>query len=80
MTQCEAIIEAFKDLGGIRNQYEIKAWVERKYGSIWKDYGTCMADMVPKSCGGNSSSTVPEKYRILERVSSGEYRLLMDKP
>ena len=61
MTQCEAIIEAFKALGGTKNKYEIEGWVSQKYGDIWKDYGTSMADMVPISRGGNSSSKCPRR-------------------
>lgn len=76
MTQPEAIIEAFKALGGTRNKYEIDAWVKRKYGDVWKDFGTSMADMVPLSHGGNSSSNVSDGFRVLERVSPGEYRML----
>jgi hypothetical protein len=33
--------------------------------------------MVPKSHGGNNSSTVPEGLRVLERVSLGEYRIVL---
>jgi hypothetical protein len=40
-----------------------------------EDVGTALADMVPKSLGGNSSSTVGADYRILEKVSPGKYRL-----
>ncbi|MBC2723549.1 hypothetical protein [Desulfosporosinus sp.] len=76
MTQPEAIIEAFKALGRTRSIDEIKSWVREKYGDIWKDFGTPMADMVPISRGGNSSSTIREELRVLERVSPGEYRLL----
>lgn len=31
MTQPEAIIQAFKSLGGTRNKSEIKSWVSLKY-------------------------------------------------
>lgn len=34
-----------------------------------------MADMVPVSNGGNRSSAVPDRYRILQRVSRGVYAL-----
>ena len=78
MTQPEAIIEAFKTLGETRNKYDIKAWVSQKHVDVWKDYGTTMADMVPISRGGNSSSTVREELRVLERVSPGEYRYCAD--
>ncbi|EHQ92319.1 hypothetical protein [Desulfosporosinus youngiae] len=76
MTQPEAIIEAFKALGGTKNKYEIEEYVCQKYGDLWKDFGTPMADMVPISCGGNSSSNVREDLRVLERVNPGEYRLI----
>lgn len=75
MTQSDAIIEAFKALGGTRNKSEIEGWVSQEYGSVWKEFGTSMADMVPISRGGNSSSNVREELRVLERVSPGEYRL-----
>ena len=75
MTQQEAIIEAFEALGGTRNKFEIEGWVSQKYGDVWKDYGTPMADMVPISRGGNNSSNVREELRVLERISPGEYRL-----
>ena len=79
MTQPEAIIEAFKALGGTRNQYEIERWVSRKYGDKWKDFGTTMADMAPISRGGNKSSTVREELRVFERVALGEYRFFPRK-
>lgn len=81
-TQAEAIIEAFKALKGIRTIKEIKDWVDsksEKYGRKWKDFRTGMADMVPQSHSGNSSSNVSEKLRVLERMGSrrsGRYRLL----
>lgn len=77
MTQPEAIIEAFKALGGTRNKNEINAWVSQQYGDKWKDCGTCMADMVSISRGGNSSSNIREGLRVLERVALGEYKLLI---
>ena len=76
ITQCEAIIADFKDMGGIRTKQEITVWVNRNYGTKWKDFGTSLADMVPESKGGNSSSTVPEYFRVLERVERGKYRLI----
>ena len=75
MTQQEAIIEAFKALGGWKTIYEINAWVSQKYGDTWKDCGTSMADMVSISRGGNNSSSVREELRVLERVGHGKYRL-----
>lgn len=72
-----AIFEAFKALGGVKTIYEINEWVRQKYGDVWKDYRTPMADMVPISRGGNSSSKVREELRVLERVAFGEYRLIM---
>ena len=78
MTQSEAIIEAIKALGGTRNKYEIEDLVSKKFGDKWKDFGASMADMVPISRGGNNSSNVREGLRVLERVSPGEYLLLID--
>ncbi|MBO8171496.1 MAG: hypothetical protein H0Z33_06385 [Bacillaceae bacterium] len=75
-TQSDAIIKAFEELGGTRSIREIEDWVNRKYGAKWKDFSTLMADMVPVSHGGNTSSTVPEEKRVLERVSRGYYRLI----
>jgi hypothetical protein len=75
MNHYQAIILALDDLGGEGTIKEISAWIEAKYPNTWKDVGTTLADMVPKSLGGNSSSTVSEDYRILERVSPGKYRL-----
>ena len=76
MTQQEAIIEAFKALGGVKTIYGINAWVSQKYGDTWKDCGTTMADMVLISRGGNNSSTVREELPVLKRVGPSEYRLL----
>jgi hypothetical protein len=50
--------------------------INKKYPDMWKSASTTKADMVPKSRGGNISSTVKEEYRILERVSPGRYRLI----
>jgi hypothetical protein len=75
-TQQEAIIEAFIELGGVRTVKEIEFWVTKKYGSRWKDYGTRMADMVPEKKGGNSSSNIPLKFRVLKRVSRGKYAFI----
>lgn len=79
ITQCEAIIEAFKELGGVRTHHEIAEWVNKKYGPNWKDFRTPLADMVAVSKGGNQSSTVPDYFRVLERVERGNYRLLNDE-
>jgi len=49
MTQRDAVIEAFKVMGGIRGKRETEEWVINKYGNRWKDFRTCMADMVPRS-------------------------------
>ncbi|RXI96295.1 hypothetical protein DS745_21430 [Anaerobacillus alkaliphilus] len=78
ITQCEAIIEAFKELGGVQTHQEIANWVNKKYGPKWKDFSTPLADMVPVAKGGNKSSTVPDYFRVLERVERGKYRLLND--
>lgn len=76
MTQSEAIIQAFQELGGVHGIAEITNWVGERYGDQWKDFGTSMADMVPKSHDGNASSLIPEHFRVLERVRRGKYRLL----
>jgi hypothetical protein len=76
ITQNEAIIEAFRDLGGVRNAEEIRTWVESKYGPRWKDYSTALADMVSPHHGGNNSSGVPNFFRVLTRVSRGYYSLI----
>jgi len=78
-TQHEAIIEAFKNLGGIRTAAEIEVWLTKKYGLRWVYYSTRMADMVPERLGGNSSSTVPDEFRVLTRISKGEYALIGDQ-
>ncbi|MGM8215907.1 hypothetical protein ACLIA0_10085 [Bacillaceae bacterium W0354] len=75
-TQNECIIEAFRELGGGRSIEEIRNWIIHRYGNRWKELGTPMADMVPESHGGNSSSNVPEYFRVLERVDKGVYRLI----
>jgi hypothetical protein len=75
MNLYQAIILALDDLGGEGTIKEVSSWIETKYPSTWKDVGTALADMVPKSLGGNSSSTVSDEYRVLERVSPGKYRL-----
>jgi len=62
VNQYEAIIEAFEALGDSRTINEIQAWVNKRYGDIWKDFGTAMADMVPLYLGGNKSSNVPERF------------------
>lgn len=79
LTQHEAIIEAFKALGGARTISEIRDWVRKKYGDRWKDFGTRMADMVPQELGGNRSSNVQDEFRVLRRVSIGKYSLIVDK-
>jgi tetratricopeptide (TPR) repeat protein len=77
----EAIIEAFEALGGERTIDEIRNWVASKYGRRWNDssFGTSMADMVPQELGGNPSSSVPNKFRVLKRVSIGSYCLFERK-
>ncbi|AZU62556.1 hypothetical protein [Neobacillus mesonae] len=74
--QSEAIIEAFKSLGGEREILEVRTWVDNRYGPKWKDFSTMMADMVPIELGGNHSSTIPEWSRVLERVARGKYKLI----
>jgi hypothetical protein len=67
MNHYQAIILALDDLGGEGTIKEISDWIETKYPNTWKDVGTALADMVPRSIGGNSSLTVSEDYRVLER-------------
>jgi hypothetical protein len=54
---------------------EVSSWIETNYPNTWKEVGTAQADMVPKSLGGNSSSTVSDEYRVLKRLSPGKYSL-----
>lgn len=75
MNHYQAIILALEDLGGEGTIKEVKEWVHLHYSNTWKDTGTTLADMVPMSLGGNSSSNVGDEYRILERISPGKYRL-----
>lgn len=75
-TQCEAIIEAFRTLEGVRSIKEIENWVNKRYGVKWRHFGTVMADMVPLSQKGNQTSGVRSYYRVLGRVSRGRYRLI----
>jgi hypothetical protein len=75
MNHYQAIILALEDLGGEGTIKEVKEWVDLHYPNTWKDTGTTLADMVPMSLGGNSSSNVGDEYRILERISPGKYRL-----
>jgi hypothetical protein len=74
----DRIIEAFQDLNGDRSISEIENWVTKKYGARWKrnSFSTSMADMVPKRFGGNSSSGVQSRKRVLRRVRSGVYCLI----
>lgn len=37
---------------------------------------TSLADMVPRSKGGNESSLVPDYFQVLERVERGKYLLI----
>jgi len=78
-TQHEAIIEAFKELGGSRTIEEIRDWVRGIYGDKWKDFGTRMADMVPLELGGKPSSNVQDEFRVFRRVSKGKYSLIVEK-
>lgn len=76
MTQVEAIITVFESLGGSRSIKEIEDHVRLKYGDQWQDFGTVLADMVSPFYGGNSSSTVLDRNRVLKRVSRGVYALI----
>jgi hypothetical protein len=66
MNQNEAIISALIDLGGEGTIKEVHAWLDEHYPNTWKESGTALADMVPLSHGGNSSSAVRDEYRVLE--------------
>jgi hypothetical protein len=79
MNHYQAIILALDDLGGEGTIKDVNEWIEEKYPNTWKDTGTTLADMVPKSLGGNSTSPVSNQYRVLERVSRGRYRLFSKK-
>jgi hypothetical protein len=74
----DRIIEAFQDLNGDRSISEIENWVTKKYGARWKrnSFSTSMADMVSKRFGGNSSSGVQSRKRVLRRVRPGVYCLI----
>ena len=76
ITQVDAVIEAFKALGGDCSISEIENWVTWKFGARWKDFGTCMADMVPEELDGNRTSSVPLRKRVLRRVDRGVYTLI----
>ncbi|WP_423800793.1 hypothetical protein [Neobacillus sp. SAB-20_R2A] len=75
MNHYEAIILALDELGGEGTIKEVDDWIHARYPNTWKSAGTALADMVPKSLGGNHSSNVLDEYRVLERVSPGAYRL-----
>lgn len=76
MSHHEAIIEALVSLGGEGTIKEVNYRVNKMYPGRWKDTGTTLADMVPTYLGGNTTSTIKDEYRILERVSPGKYRLI----
>jgi len=76
MTQAEAIIAAFQKLGGERTIQEIEDWATATNGARWKDFSTQMADMLPLSHGGNGTSSVPDYFRVLERIRRGTYCLI----
>jgi hypothetical protein len=67
----EAIIEALYSLGGSGSISEVSSYINSKYPNRWKDIGTTMADLCPNS----TSSLVPQKERVLERIARGKYRL-----
>ncbi len=68
-----AILLAMRALGGTRHVSEVKGWVDAGFPGRWMDVPTEMADLAHP--GSRSSRFAPEA-RILERVRSGEYRLL----
>jgi hypothetical protein len=76
MTQVEAIIEALEALGGEGTIQDVHQKVNEKHPNKWKDSSTALADMVPVYLGGNTSSTVKDDFRVLDRVEKGRYRLI----
>jgi hypothetical protein len=79
LTQYEAVIQAFEELGKATTIKEMEEYVRKKHGNVWRDFGTVMADMVSIVHGGNHSSTVPSEFRILKRISRGRYALLKNE-
>lgn len=82
ITLTEAIIDAFKVLGGIRSNDEIKYFIKERNGNRWKSssINTNLTDMVPAQLDRNMSSTVPQSHRVLERFETGKYRLFKNTP
>lgn len=75
MSLSDLILEALDALGGCGSIQEVEKWIISNRGGEWahSSYGTRMADMVPVSHGGNTSSTVPSEKQVLERISTGRY-------
>ncbi len=67
----DAVVEALTSLGGSGSISEVRSYVNSKYPKKWKDIGATMADLCPES----TSSTYPQKDRVLERIGRGKYRL-----
>ncbi|MCP1190833.1 hypothetical protein NKR17_17445 [Priestia flexa] len=76
LTQYEAIIQAFEHLRKPTTIREMEEYISQKHGDAWKDIGTVLEDMVSTAHGGNHSSKVPNEYRVLKRISRGQYALL----
>lgn len=75
MTQEEAIIKAFNEMGGERRPKEIEAWVKRHLPEHnWKDFGTTMADMINPDYRGSPNTR--GRRLVLVRTRIGVYRLL----
>lgn len=72
-TQCEA---TFKALGWVITIQEIENWVNKTYGAKWKDFGTSLADMVPRSKGGNESYLGHDYFQNRPYVFSNCFRLI----
>jgi len=72
----DAVVEALTSLGGSGSISEVRSYINSKYPKKWKDIGTTMADLCPES----TSSTYPQKDRVLERIGRGKYRLRKRKP
>ncbi|SFL57917.1 hypothetical protein SAMN04487943_102302 [Gracilibacillus orientalis] len=72
----EAILKCFMDKQKPMTIQEVDIYISRQYKQKWKDVGTTLADMVPISYGGNTTSTVPDEYRKLKRLTRGTYTLI----
>jgi AAA domain (dynein-related subfamily) len=84
--QREAVLRAISELRDIDptahdvvHHHVVRQYVMENFdGMDIKDCGTVMNDMVSPALGGNPNSRTPMKYRLLERVRPGEFRLIAD--